>query len=64
MFEEEGYVEAMHPVLLDNLVDALEEVYLDWERSPESKFGMRKYEKKFTKLFTVSVGSNVISSYI
>jgi len=46
MFEEEGYVEAMHPVLLDNLVDALEEVYLDWERSPESKFGMRKYAKK------------------
>jgi len=46
MFEEEGYVEAMHPVLLDNLVDALEEVYLDWEKAPLSKSGMREYAKK------------------
>ena len=46
MFEEGGYVEAMQPVLLDNLVDALEKVYLDWEKAPLSEFGMREYAKK------------------
>lgn len=46
MFEDGGYVEAMHPGLLDDLVDALEKVYLNWEKAPESKFGMREYAKK------------------
>ena len=46
MFEEEGYVEAMHPVLLSDLVDALQEVYLDWEKAPLSEPGMREYAKK------------------
>jgi len=46
MFEEEGYVEAMHPVLLSDLVDALQEVYLDWKKAPLSEPGMREYAKK------------------
>ena len=46
MFETEGYVETMQPVLLNNLVNALEEVYLNWEEAPLSEFHMRKYAKK------------------
>ena len=46
MFEKEGYVETMQPVLLNNLVHALEKVYLDWEKAPLSEFGMRKYAKR------------------
>ena len=46
MFEEEGYVEAMHPVLLCDLIDELQEVYLDWKKAPLSEPGMREYAKK------------------
>lgn len=44
--EMEGYVEAMNPELRDNLVEALEAVYLDWKNAPLSTPEMEEYAKQ------------------
>ena len=44
--EMEGYVEAMNPELRDNLVEALETVYLDWKNAPLSTPEMEEYAKQ------------------
>ena len=42
---EEGYVETIHPDLLEELVDALAIAYESWRDAPESTIAMRPWAK-------------------